>query len=199
MSFPNTSQSVPFGENNVNLSISLNLSVPTNWSNVEYLLRNGCYFSLTSASLENQRKGTTFRISNNPYSRFVLDFQYSRYHITLKMGRMGQDSDPKSKLVLEICSISTRSVVCVHHKLLSESANTTFVDWYCILGVSSLPFLFKQTVYRFSFMMQTFSILGSHRWKKMQGWMPFVRGTINWVGLTASVAMWNLAFSLFCE
>ncbi|XP_047149662.1 J protein JJJ2 [Vigna umbellata] len=51
------------------------------------------------------------------------------------MGRMGQDSDPKSKLVLEICSISTRSVVCVHHKLLSESANTTFVDWYCILGV----------------------------------------------------------------
>ncbi|ESW26311.1 hypothetical protein PHAVU_003G108500 [Phaseolus vulgaris] len=51
------------------------------------------------------------------------------------MGRMGQDSDPKSKLVLEICSISTRSVVCAHHTFLSKPANATFVDWYCIIGV----------------------------------------------------------------
>lgn len=50
------------------------------------------------------------------------------------MGRMGQESDSKTKLVLEICSISTRSVVCVH-TLLTKPANPTFVDWYCILGV----------------------------------------------------------------
>lgn len=50
------------------------------------------------------------------------------------MGRMGQESDSKTKLVLEICSISTRSVVCVH-TLLTKPSNPTFVDWYCILGV----------------------------------------------------------------
>ncbi|KAL2338997.1 hypothetical protein Fmac_013443 [Flemingia macrophylla] len=50
------------------------------------------------------------------------------------MGRMGQESDSKAKLVLEICSISTRSVLCVH-TLFSRPANATFVDWYCILGV----------------------------------------------------------------
>ncbi|KAG5101364.1 hypothetical protein AAZX31_17G028500 [Glycine max] len=47
------------------------------------------------------------------------------------MGRMGKESDSKTKLVLEICSISTRSVLCVHHTLLSKP----FIDWYCILGV----------------------------------------------------------------
>ncbi|KAK7264668.1 hypothetical protein RJT34_32278 [Clitoria ternatea] len=50
------------------------------------------------------------------------------------MGRMGQESDSKAKLVLEICSISTRSVVCVH-RLVSNPPKATFVDWYCILGV----------------------------------------------------------------
>ena len=100
MSFPNTSHSVPFGENNVNLSVSLNSSDPTNWSNVKYLLRKGCYFFLTSASLfiitalRKPTKGTTFTISN-PYSRFVLNFQYSRYHITLKNGEDGTRLRPQ--------------------------------------------------------------------------------------------------------
>ncbi|KAK7291686.1 hypothetical protein RIF29_07027 [Crotalaria pallida] len=50
------------------------------------------------------------------------------------MGRMGTEPDSKTKLVLEICSISTRSVVCVH-RIVSSPAKTAFVDWYCILGV----------------------------------------------------------------
>ncbi|XP_061369311.1 uncharacterized protein LOC133312172 [Gastrolobium bilobum] len=50
------------------------------------------------------------------------------------MGRMGQESDYKTQLVLKICSISTRSVVCVH-RLVSNPAKSTFIDWYCILGV----------------------------------------------------------------
>ncbi|XP_061349148.1 uncharacterized protein LOC133294484 [Gastrolobium bilobum] len=50
------------------------------------------------------------------------------------MGRMGQESDSKTQLVLEICSISTRSVVCVH-RLVSNPHKATFIDWYCILGV----------------------------------------------------------------
>ncbi|KAK2358313.1 DNAJ heat shock N-terminal domain-containing protein [Trifolium repens] len=47
---------------------------------------------------------------------------------------MGQESDSKSKLVIEICSISTRSASCVH-RILSNPTKTTFIDWYCILGV----------------------------------------------------------------
>ncbi|KAK7387938.1 hypothetical protein VNO78_22737 [Psophocarpus tetragonolobus] len=47
---------------------------------------------------------------------------------------MGQESDSKTKLVLEICSISARSVACVH-TYLSKLPKPTFVDWYCILGV----------------------------------------------------------------
>ncbi|KAI5415702.1 uncharacterized protein LOC127073260 [Lathyrus oleraceus] len=47
---------------------------------------------------------------------------------------MGHESDSKAKLVLEICSISTRSPTCVH-TILSNPTNTTFIDWYCILGV----------------------------------------------------------------
>ncbi|KAI9123044.1 hypothetical protein K1719_005933 [Acacia pycnantha] len=53
------------------------------------------------------------------------------------MGRMGQqeESDLKTRLVLDICSMSTRSVVCVH-RLLSNPANPpSFIDWYHILGV----------------------------------------------------------------
>ncbi|KEH32313.1 putative DnaJ domain-containing protein [Medicago truncatula] len=44
---------------------------------------------------------------------------------------MGQESDSKAKLVLEICSISTRSASCVHR----IPTKTIFIDWYCILGV----------------------------------------------------------------
>ncbi|KAG2398411.1 hypothetical protein LR48_Vigan635s011500 [Vigna angularis] len=47
---------------------------------------------------------------------------------------MGQESDHKTQLVLEICSISTRSLGCVH-TLLSNPAKPPFIDWYCILGV----------------------------------------------------------------
>ncbi|CAK8563727.1 unnamed protein product [Lathyrus sativus] len=47
---------------------------------------------------------------------------------------MGQKSDFKAKLVLEICSISTRFATCVH-TILSNPTKTTFIDWYCILGV----------------------------------------------------------------
>ncbi|KAL5065468.1 hypothetical protein RYX36_027205 [Vicia faba] len=47
---------------------------------------------------------------------------------------MGQETDSKARLVLEICSISTRSATCVH-TILSNPTKTTFIDWYCILGV----------------------------------------------------------------
>ncbi|KAJ1407689.1 DnaJ domain containing protein [Sesbania bispinosa] len=47
---------------------------------------------------------------------------------------MGQESDSKTQLVLKICSISTRSVVCIH-KLVSNPSKAPFIDWYCILGV----------------------------------------------------------------
>ncbi|OIV91687.1 hypothetical protein TanjilG_26540 [Lupinus angustifolius] len=50
------------------------------------------------------------------------------------MGTMGQESDYKTKLVLDICSISTRSVACVH-RLVSNQDKVSFIDWYCILGV----------------------------------------------------------------
>ncbi|KAF7837782.1 Chaperone protein dnaJ 49 [Senna tora] len=49
---------------------------------------------------------------------------------------MGQESDVKAQLVLEICSISTRSVVCVHRLLSNPSKpSSSFIDWYHILGV----------------------------------------------------------------
>ncbi|CAL0306856.1 unnamed protein product [Lupinus luteus] len=52
------------------------------------------------------------------------------------MGRMGQEPESsKTQLVLEICSISTRSVLCVHRLVSSNPAKATFIDWYCILGV----------------------------------------------------------------
>ncbi|XP_020238499.1 dnaJ homolog subfamily C member 17 [Cajanus cajan] len=50
------------------------------------------------------------------------------------MGKMGQESDYKTQLVLEVCSISTRSIVCVH-RLVSNNSKPPFIDWYCILGV----------------------------------------------------------------
>ncbi|CAJ1963324.1 unnamed protein product [Sphenostylis stenocarpa] len=46
---------------------------------------------------------------------------------------MGQESD-KTQLVLEVCSISTRSVLCVH-TIVSNPDEPPFIDWYCILGV----------------------------------------------------------------
>ncbi|KAL1320866.1 dnaJ-related protein rsp1-like [Arachis ipaensis] len=49
---------------------------------------------------------------------------------------MGQESDYKSQLVLEICSISTRSVVCVHRLVPNKTNKPPFIDWYCILGVA---------------------------------------------------------------
>ncbi|XP_028751612.1 pre-mRNA-splicing factor cwf23-like [Neltuma alba] len=52
------------------------------------------------------------------------------------MGRMGQEEpDLKTQLVLDICSISTRSVVCVHRLLSNPAKPTSFIDWYHILGV----------------------------------------------------------------
>ncbi|CAJ2662293.1 dnaJ-related protein rsp1-like [Trifolium pratense] len=44
---------------------------------------------------------------------------------------MGQESDYKTQLVLDICSISKRSILCVH----TIFSNIPFIDWYCILGV----------------------------------------------------------------
>lgn len=43
-----------------------------------------------------------------------------------------EESDYKTKLVLDICSISNRSIRCVH----TVFSNAPFVDWYYILGVS---------------------------------------------------------------
>ncbi|KAH1147199.1 hypothetical protein GLYMA_15G146900v4 [Glycine max] len=48
---------------------------------------------------------------------------------------MGQESDYKTQLVLEVCSISTRSVVCVHRHVSNHHVKPPFIDWYCILGV----------------------------------------------------------------
>ncbi|KAK7246354.1 hypothetical protein RIF29_41221 [Crotalaria pallida] len=48
---------------------------------------------------------------------------------------MGQESDYKTKLVLDICSISTTSVVCVHRLVSNPAAKAPFIDWYSILGV----------------------------------------------------------------
>ncbi|GAU33854.1 hypothetical protein TSUD_393620 [Trifolium subterraneum] len=44
---------------------------------------------------------------------------------------MGQESNYKTQLVLDICSISKRSILCVH----TLFSNAPFIDWYCILGV----------------------------------------------------------------
>ncbi|MED6219423.1 hypothetical protein PIB30_035727 [Stylosanthes scabra] len=49
---------------------------------------------------------------------------------------MGQESDYKTQLVLKICSISTRSDVCVHRLVPNKTNKPPFIDWYCILGVA---------------------------------------------------------------
>jgi hypothetical protein len=50
------------------------------------------------------------------------------------MGRGGQDSDFKTHLVTEICSISTRSVACIHRHGFG-ALKSRFIDWYRVLGV----------------------------------------------------------------
>ncbi|EXC23286.1 Chaperone protein dnaJ 49 [Morus notabilis] len=52
------------------------------------------------------------------------------------MGKMGQESDIKSQLVAQICSISSRSNACVHRHLFNRpKSSPTFIDWYLLLGV----------------------------------------------------------------
>ncbi|KAH0992999.1 hypothetical protein GBA52_004482 [Prunus armeniaca] len=50
---------------------------------------------------------------------------------------MGHDSDFKSQLVTEICSISTRSIACSHGHGCSNSPakSSSFIDWYRLLRV----------------------------------------------------------------
>lgn len=53
-----------------------------------------------------------------------------------------EDSDMKSKLVLEICSISTTAIGCAHRRISPPSpAESHFIDWYRLLGVSFSSFL----------------------------------------------------------
>ncbi|KAK7329493.1 hypothetical protein VNO77_23663 [Canavalia gladiata] len=89
---------------------------------------------ITTFSKEKQAN-TTFNSLYicNPFPLHVLSVLL--YHMSLQMWRkMGQESDYKTQLVLEVCSISTRSVICVH-RLVSNPAKAPFIDWYCILGV----------------------------------------------------------------
>ncbi|KAL9410239.1 hypothetical protein AB3S75_044076 [Citrus x aurantiifolia] len=47
-----------------------------------------------------------------------------------------EDSEMKSKLVLEICSISTTAIGCAHRRISPPSpAESHFIDWYRLLGV----------------------------------------------------------------
>ena len=106
---------------------------------------------------------------------------------------MGQESDFKTQLVLEICSISARTVLCVH-RLVSKAP---FVDWYHILGVSSSFFMFMiQSLKHFSGFFLKWKIylhgVVSDRWKKMQERMQFARDTINLVGLIEIYSICNL-------
>ncbi|KAL6293088.1 hypothetical protein ACE6H2_001230 [Prunus campanulata] len=52
---------------------------------------------------------------------------------------MGHDSDFKSQLVTEICSISTRSIACSHRHGCSNSPakSSSFIDWYRLLRAYS--------------------------------------------------------------
>ncbi|KAF4355613.1 hypothetical protein F8388_013030 [Cannabis sativa] len=55
------------------------------------------------------------------------------------MGKVGQESDFKTQLVVEICSISTghSSNTCVHRQHCNQPNNNKlpFIDWYRIIGV----------------------------------------------------------------
>jgi len=60
------------------------------------------------------------------------------------LSKMGLESETKkSQLVLEICSLSTLSVACVHRHRSSSygPVESHFIDWYRILGVRVLIFL----------------------------------------------------------
>ncbi|KAK9288961.1 hypothetical protein L1049_017432 [Liquidambar formosana] len=50
------------------------------------------------------------------------------------MGKVGGESDFKSQLVIDICSISTRPTTCSHRRRGSPS-KSHFVDWYRLLQV----------------------------------------------------------------
>lgn len=50
------------------------------------------------------------------------------------MGRVSKESDLKSHLVTEICSISTRPVSCTHRHGRSPF-KSHLIDWYRVLGV----------------------------------------------------------------
>lgn len=89
------------------------------------------FLFITNPLKTNKKKPPSLFVT--PCSRFVLHFQIP---IITFYSQMGQESDSKAKLVLEICSISTRSAACVH-RLVSNPPKATFIDWYCILGVSS--------------------------------------------------------------
>ncbi|XP_062108671.1 pre-mRNA-splicing factor cwf23 [Humulus lupulus] len=52
-----------------------------------------------------------------------------------EMGKVGQESDFKTQLVAEICSISTGSNACVHRQHCSQANKLPFIDWYRIIGV----------------------------------------------------------------
>lgn len=112
---------LPYGEINVNLSISFYLFVvPTNWSTSKkiYSVMHVRYYT----DIENKHHLSLYLI---PFFLFTSDHT-----------RMGQESDHKTQLVLEICSISTRSLGCVHTLLSNHPSKPPFIDWYCILGVS---------------------------------------------------------------
>ncbi|KAJ4968909.1 hypothetical protein NE237_015610 [Protea cynaroides] len=47
---------------------------------------------------------------------------------------MGEDSDFKSRLVIEICSFPSRSSACKHHRF-QQSIKSPFIDWYLLLRV----------------------------------------------------------------
>ncbi|KAF8392642.1 hypothetical protein HHK36_022991 [Tetracentron sinense] len=51
------------------------------------------------------------------------------------MARVGEESDLKSKLVTEVCSISTRSIACAHRRRRCYPMKSPFIDWYLLLRV----------------------------------------------------------------
>lgn len=137
MSLPNNSQWVSFGEINVNPSIYQLIQCEKSPPQRLLFFLNRYISVYYYCPSQNQQKETSFTIALFAFCP-SLPILAQSYHS--QMGRMGKESDSKTKLVLEICSISTRSVLCVHHTLLSKP----FIDWYCILGVSSLTFLVEE-------------------------------------------------------
>ncbi|KAK6265347.1 hypothetical protein QUC31_016184 [Theobroma cacao] len=50
------------------------------------------------------------------------------------MGRVGLESDAKSQLVLEICSMSGTPIACSHRHHFNNPVKSHFIDWYRVLG-----------------------------------------------------------------